>query len=78
MTLPTEPTIIAATAAVTVLVLGWFASKILATSELVRDIHRDITNPRTGLDAVWRKLDDVVDRLTQVEHTVSSLVPPDA
>lgn len=59
MTIPTEPAIIAVCAAVTAGVAVWLARQVLATSELVRDVHRDITNPRSGLNAIWEALDEL-------------------
>lgn len=55
--------------------LGFMAVALLAiigvgwsTRELVRDIHANVNHPRSGLDALWRKMDDVLRRLTALER----------
>lgn len=50
MTVPTDPTIVAATVAITVAVVAWFAHTILGMRDTVQDIHRAIFdhNDRPG------------------------------
>lgn len=51
MMLPSDPTIIAATAAVTVAVVGWFAHTILGMRDTLQDLHRAVFD-HNGRDGV--------------------------
>lgn len=49
--LPSDPTIIAGTAAISVAVVGWFAHTILGMKEQLQDVHRAVFdhNDRPGV-----------------------------
>lgn len=72
MTVPTEPTIIAVTVAVTVAVVAWFAHTILGMRDTLQDLHRAVFdhNDRPGaltvLDEHGRRLNRHSDALRKI------------
>lgn len=72
MPVPTDPMIVAAMAAVTVAVVGWFAHTILGMRDILRDVHQAVFdhNERPGaltrLDSHERRLNRHSDALRKL------------
>lgn len=49
-------------ALIAIITMGW------GTRELVQKIHADLTNERSGLSALWEKMDEVLGRLNDLER----------